>query len=169
MNLNHTTENNTFQNTLLNLFISISQLEQEIETLRQSLNENKSFDLFQVFMHIATNKHKISFQNLLNFYLANSQQPNTSNLTKVFQHLIYFYDKDKDQHLSYSEFSSFISSTKNYLIRRDMHEKRCCALYQNELTTEVTKSLIDIISKEIEVINIINTFTNGRNNITEEI
>ena len=151
MNLNHTTENNTFQNALLNLFVSISQLEQEIETLRQSLNENKSFDLFQVFMHIASNKHKISCQNLLNFYLTNSQQSNTSNLTKVFQHLIYFYDKDKDQHLSYSEFSSFISSTKNYSIRRDMHEKRCCVLYQNELTTEVTKSLIDIISKEIEV------------------
>ena len=169
MNLNHTTENNTFQNALLNLFVSISQLEQEIETLRQSLNENKSFDLFQVFMLIASNKHKISCQNLLNFYLTNSQQSNTSNLTKVLQHLIYFYDKDKDQYLSYSEFSSFISSTKNYSIRRDMHEKRCCVLYQNELTTEVTKSLIDIISKEIEVINIINTFTNGRNNITEEI
>lgn len=134
------------------LLLKISHYEEDIESLRQSLNDKPNFDIYQIFMTISNN-NKISSKELSAFY---SKSNDNSLLSEsVFSNIIFFYDEDKDNLLSYSEFMTFILCDTNYTLRRNSHDKICTADLRSSLPYDINQAILSILSKEIELVNTI--------------
>ena len=134
------------------LLLKISHYEEDIELLRQSLNDKPNFDIYQIFMTISNN-NKISSKELSAFY---SKSNDNSLLSEsVFSNIIFFYDEDKDNLLSYSEFMTFILCDTNYTLRRNSHDKICTADLRSSLPYDINQAIVSILSKEIELVNTI--------------
>ena len=134
------------------LLLKISHYEEDIESLRQSLNDKPNFDIYQIFMTISNN-NKISSKELSAFY---SKSNDNSLLSEsVFSNIIFFYDEDKDNLLSYSEFMTFILCDTNYTLRRNSHDKICTADLRSSLPYDINQAIVSILSKEIELVNTI--------------
>ena len=134
------------------LLLKISHYEDDIESLRQSLNDKPNFDIYQIFMTISNN-NKISSKELSAFY---SKSNDNSLLSEsVFSNIIFFYDEDKDNLLSYSEFMTFILCDTNYTLRRNSHDKICTADLRSSLPYDINQAIVSILSKEIELVNTI--------------
>ena len=151
MNLNNMAHNNSYTK-VAELLLKVSHYEEEIESLRQSLNDKHNFDIYQIFMTISNN-NKISSKELSAFY--SKSNLNSMLSESVFANIIFFYDEDKDNSLSYSEFMSFILCDTNYTLRRNSHDKICTADLSSSLPFDINQSIISILDKEIELINTI--------------
>lgn len=163
MNLNNMAHNSTYTK-IAELLLKISHYEEDIESLRQNLNDKPNFDIYQIFMTISNN-NKISSHDLSAFY--SKSNLNSTLSESVFSNIIFFYDEDKDSSLSYSEFMSFILCDTNYTLRRNSHDKICTAELNSSLPFDINQSIISILNKEIELINTI-TQTNKVINIPIE-
>lgn len=151
MNLNNMAHNNSYTK-VAKLLLKISHYEEDIESLRQSLNDKPNFDIYQIFMTISNN-NKISSKELSAFY---SKSNDNSLLSEsVFSNIIFFYDEDKDNLLSYSEFMTFILCDTNYTLRRNSHDKICTADLRSSLPYDINQAILSILSKEIELVNTI--------------
>ena len=151
MNLNNMAHNNSYTK-VAKLLLKISHYEEDIESLRQSLNDKPNFDIYQIFMTISNN-NKISSKELSAFY---SKSNDNSLLSEsVFSNIIFFYDEDKDNLLSYSEFMTFILCDTNYTLRRNSHDKICTADLRSSLPYDINQAIVSILSKEIELVNTI--------------
>ena len=151
MNLNNMAHNNSYTK-VAKLLLKISHYEEDIELLRQSLNDKPNFDIYQIFMTISNN-NKISSKELSAFY---SKSNDNSLLSEsVFSNIIFFYDEDKDNLLSYSEFMTFILCDTNYTLRRNSHDKICTADLRSSLPYDINQAIVSILSKEIELVNTI--------------
>ena len=151
MNLNNMAHNNSYTK-VAKLLLKISHYEEDIESLRQSLNDKPNFDIYPIFMTISNN-NKISSKELSAFY---SKSNDNSLLSEsVFSNIIFFYDEDKDNLLSYSEFMTFILCDTNYTLRRNSHDKICTADLRSSLPYDINQAIVSILSKEIELVNTI--------------
>ena len=100
-----------------------------------------------------SNNNKISSKELSAFY---SKSNDNSLLSEsVFSNIIFFYDEDKDNLLSYSEFMTFILCDTNYTLRRNSHDKICTADLRSSLPYDINQAIVSILSKEIELVNTI--------------
>ncbi len=142
---------------LTNIFIMISHYEDEIEQIRIQLNTQPNFDLIELYSMIGKNK-PITAENLFQFYFEyyNGIDINKEELLNYLSKIIFFYDEDKNNELSYSEFISFVLSQTKYNLRRKIHNN--INLENKSLSKDIIYIFNTLVEKEIEMIQSLENF-----------
>ena len=142
---------------LTNIFIMISHYEDEIEQIRIQLNTQPNFDLIELYSMIGKNK-PITAENLFHFYFEyyNGIDINKEELLNYLSKIIFFYDEDKNNELSYSEFISFVLSQTKYNLRRKIHNN--INLENKSLSKDIIYIFNTLVEKEIEMIQSLENF-----------
>ena len=142
---------------ITNIFIMISHYEDEIEQIRIQLNTQPNFDLIELYSMIGKNK-PITAENLFHFYFEyyNGIDINKEELLNYLSKIIFFYDEDKNNELSYSEFISFVLSQTKYNLRRKIHNN--INLENKSLSKDIIYIFNTLVEKEIEMIQSLENF-----------
>ena len=143
------------EKNIIQILLTLSEGERNIEVSRQVLSDNYDFDSMQIFKYLDfEGKNYIDSTNLLRF-LTYKKIP-TNNIEVNF--LIFFYDLDYDGFLSYSEFLNFIQSEKSIMKEIDPNKNI------DKLSYNIEYSLTKLLEKEIFLAkNLLNLLKNLQN------
>ena len=84
------------QEKICEIFMTLAELERNVEVTRQVLSENKGFNSYQIFCYLDTDrKNKINVANIFNFL----KDKNIFATETEIKLLILFYDADLDTNL----------------------------------------------------------------------
>ena len=108
------------QEKICEIFMTLAELERNVEVTRQVLSENKGFNSYQIFCYLDTDrKNKINVANIFNFL----KDKNIFATETEIKLLILFYDADLDTNLKFEEFINLIESKscpqKNFMENKE--------------------------------------------------
>ena len=140
------------ENLIIKLLLTISNKEKEIEIIREILCQNINFNPFQLFSFIdKENKNYIDSYNIIDILNKNSININKFEI----DYLIFLYDIDCDNYLSYAEFLNMILSEKKKFIGKSNNNRNELHNYKY-VPYEIEKCFIKLLEKEIEFIRYVN-------------
>jgi len=126
------------QEKICEIFMTLAELERNVEITRQVLSENKDYNSYQIFCYLDTNKkNKINDLDIFNF-LRDKNIFSTENEIKL---LILFYDNNLDTNLNLEEFINLIESKSSP--RKDIKENN------EPINFAIEYSLTKLLEKEI--------------------
>ena len=121
------------ENLVIKLLLTIINKEKEIEINRQILSQNIDFDIFQLYSFLDSQKKNcIDSSNIIDFLNKNGIYPNKLDI----DFLIYFYDENKDNRISYTEFLNMILSNNNNTLR-NFAKKNIGSYLDNNISEEI--------------------------------
>ena len=95
------------QEKICEIFMTLAELERNVEVTRQVLTENKDYNSYQIFCYLDTHKNnKLNASDILNFL----KDKNIFSTEAEVKLLILFYDTDLDTNLNFEEFINLIES-----------------------------------------------------------
>ena len=143
------------EKNIIQILLTLSEGERNIEVSRQVLSDNYDFDSMQIFKYLdIEGKNYIDSNNILNFLRYKNIPVN--NLEVFF--LIFFYDLDFDGFLSYPEFLNLIQSEKSLMKQIDTNKRI------DKLSYNIEYSLTKLLEKEIILSrNLLNLLKNLQN------
>ena len=126
------------QEKICEIFMTLAELERNVEITRQVLSENKDYNSYQIFCYLDTNKkNKINDLDIFNF-LRDKNIFSTENEIKL---LILFYDNNLDTNLNLEEFINLIESKSSP--KKDIKENN------EPINFAIEYSLTKLLEKEI--------------------
>jgi Ca2+-binding EF-hand superfamily protein len=126
------------QEKICEIFMTLAELERNVEITRQVLSENKDYNSYQIFCYLDINKkNKINDLDIFNF-LRDKNIFSTENEIKL---LILFYDNNLDTNLNLEEFINLIESKSSP--RKDIKENN------EPINFAIEYSLTKLLEKEI--------------------
>ena len=144
------------ENLVIKLLLTIINKEKEIEINRQILSQNIDFDIFQLYSFLDSQKKNcIDSSNIIDFLNKNGIYPNKLDI----DFLIYFYDENKDNRISYTEFLNMILSNNNNTLR-NFAKKNIGSYLDNNISEEIEILFLKLLENEIDLINNINRIIN---------
>ncbi len=145
------------ENLIIKLLLTISNKEKEIEIIREILCQNINFNPFHLFSFI--DKERKNYIESYNFIdLLNK---NSININKYeIEYLIFLYDIDGDNYLSYSEFLNMILPEKKKFIGKNNKNRNDLNNYKN-IPYEIENCFIKLLEKEIDFIRYVNKIINN--------
>ncbi len=143
------------EKNIIQILLTLSEGERNIEVSRQVLSDNYDFDSMQIFKYLdIEGKNYIDSNNIINFLRFKNIPVN--NFEVYF--LIFFYDLDFDGYLSYSEFLNLIQSEKSLMKQIDTNKRI------DKLSYNIEYSLTKLLEKEIILTrNLLNLLKNLQN------
>ena len=122
---------------LLDYFTDIFQIEQNLDSLRQALNQQNNFSAINIFNYLDNdNKGYITLEDLIKFFSSHSIEFEE----KYIRLFIHFYDKNNDFVLNFDEFKFIISDNEEF---KDNNNQ--------ELDENTLGIFCDILVQEIEL------------------
>ena len=126
---------------LLDYFTEIIQFEENIDSLRQSLSQQNTFSIQNIFNHLDNDqKGYITLADLIKFLSSHSIESEE----KYIRQLIHFYDKNNDFVLNLEEFTPIISG-------KEINENNNEENNNQELDENIISIFCDILMQEIEL------------------
>ena len=129
---------------LLDYFTDIEQVEQTLDSLRQSLSQQNNFSAQNIFNYLDNEqKGYITLGDLIKFFSSHSIEAEE----KYIRQLIHFYDKNNDFVLNFEEFMPIISVNE---LNENKEENNVNEKNQ-ELDENIISKFCDILIQEIEL------------------
>ena len=126
------------QDKLCEIFMTLAELERNVEITRQVLTENKDYNSYQIFCYLDTNKkNKINDLDIFNFL----REKNIFSTEAEIKLLILFYDNNLDTNLNLEEFINLIESKSSP--RKEFKENN------DPINFAIEYSLTKLLEKEI--------------------
>ena len=126
------------QEKICEIFMTLVELERNVEITRQVLTENKDYNSYQIFCYLDTNKkNKINILDISNFL----KEKNIFSTETEIKLLILFYDNNLDTNLNYEEFINLIESKSSQ--KKDYKENN------EPINFAIEYSLTKLLEKEI--------------------
>ena len=126
------------QERICEIFMTLVELERNVEITRQVLTENKDYNSYQIFCYLDTNKkNKINILDISNFL----KEKNIFSTETEIKLLILFYDNNLDTNLNYEEFINLIESKSSQ--KKDYKENN------EPINFAIEYSLTKLLEKEI--------------------
>ena len=145
------------ENLIIKLLLTISNKEKEIEIIREILCQSINFNPFQLFSFIdKERKNYIDSYNLIDILNKNSININKFEI----DYLIFLYDIDCDNYLSFPEFLNMILSEKKKFIGKNNNNKNDLNNYKY-IPYEIENCFITLLIKEIDFIINVNKIINN--------
>ena len=129
-----------WRHILIEYFMEIIQAEQNLDSLRQSLNQQNNFSVQNIFNILDNdNKGYLTLGDFLYFLSSHSIEFEEKNI----RHLIRFYDKNNDFVLNYEEFKPMISDIIENNVEKENNNK--------EIDENILQIFCAILIQEIEL------------------
>ena len=126
------------QEKICEIFMTLAELERNVEITRQVLTENKEYNSFQIFCYLDTNKkNKINILDIANFL----RDKNIFSTETEIKFVILFYDNNLDTNLTFEEFINLIESKLSP--KKDFKENK------EPINFALEYSLTKLLEKEI--------------------
>ena len=141
---------------LIKYFQTINNYEKEIESIRNEICSLKNFNPLNLF-YLIDKEHKnfISMSDLKSYFDKKNINYNDLFLRKFIHH----FDKDSDFNINFNEFIFILTPKKNSFLNEKINNTKF-VFDENLNVNESEKFLINIIQKEMELINELFEFLN---------